>query len=164
MTEPLSQEMIDYWHSPARHYVNDAILDGHTMAEAMKIGRQKIERDLAGGNWDVVADVVVGIDEPSPTMPVVYYMRLNDLVKIGTTTNIAQRCESVNTQGVIAIEWGSYRLERERHSQFADLHVHGEWFRLEGRLVDHVVELRRLFEQVEMRTTEQWLAHMGVRS
>lgn len=73
---------------------------------------------------------------------VVYYMRLGDMVKIGWTTNLPKRTRTINPQEVMATEPGDMKLERQRHRQFADLRVHGEWFRYEGPLIQWIQALR----------------------
>lgn len=75
--------------------------------------------------------------------PIVYYMRLGDLVKIGYTTNLTARLESINPQEVMTTEPGGPDRERRRHEQFAALRVHGEWFRLAPPLTDHIEAVRR---------------------
>lgn|GEM_PF-3708184 len=96
--------------------------------------------------------------------PVVYYMRMDRLVKIGWTINIRTRVESLGPQGVLAIEFGGRDQERIRHKQFMDHHSHLEWFWLRDALPAHIVELRETFEQETGHTTEAWLASHGVRS
>ncbi len=73
---------------------------------------------------------------------VVYYMRIGDRVKIGTSASLAQRLETINPEELMATERGDRRVESRRHRQFADLRVHGEWFRLEGALIQHIDALR----------------------
>lgn len=90
--------------------------------------------------------------------PVVYYFRLGDLVKIGTTVDVAQRRTQVPCQGVMAIEWGSYELESQRHAEFIESHQWGEWFRLTEQVGAHIVAVRSDFEASERMSTEQWLA------
>lgn len=74
----------------------------------------------------------------------VYYARLSDRVKIGYSYNVRQRMWSLSPEELLASEPGSLEKEAERHRQFAHLRTHGEWFRYEGELVEHVEELRRL--------------------
>lgn len=89
--------------------------------------------------------------------PIVYYMRLSDLVKIGTTTLIRNRFDAIHPQGVMAVEWGDRELEQRRHNQFAELHSHGEWFQLAPTLVDHMFALRESFRGEDGETIDQWL-------
>lgn len=72
---------------------------------------------------------------------VVYYMRISDRVKIGTTTDLKQRTQSINPEELLATEPGGYELEQRRHLQFERLHSHGEWFRYGQELKDHVLEI-----------------------
>jgi len=74
--------------------------------------------------------------------PVVYYMLLGNRVKIGTTTNMAKRKQSIGAEAVLAFEPGDAALERERHDQFADLRTHAEWFRYESPLVEWIEQVR----------------------
>lgn len=74
---------------------------------------------------------------------VVYYMRIGTRVKIGYTTNLRSRLNAINPEELIATEQGGPKREAERHQEFAHLRVHGEWFRFEGTLVDHVKNLPR---------------------
>lgn len=69
---------------------------------------------------------------------VVYYMRLGNRTKIGTTVNLRKRMAVIQPEDCIAYELGGYNLERIRHQQFAHLRVSGEWFDLQDDLVRHV--------------------------
>lgn len=80
---------------------------------------------------------------------IVYYMRIGDRVKIGTTTNLKRRRAEINPEELLATEPGWYDREEQRHLQFAHLRTHGEWFRLEGELQDHIDELRSQAAQVD---------------
>lgn len=90
-------------------------------------------------------------------VPVVYYMKLGDLVKIGTTTRIAQRRATINPEVILAIEVGDRELETQRHRDFRDLWVHGEWFKLHDRLASHIETARDRFESHLGTTVEGWL-------
>lgn len=80
--------------------------------------------------------------------PVVYYMTSSHrgVVKIGTTVDLESRLRRFN-QGrgvqchVIAHEPGGPSLERERHRQFADAYLIGEWYWLPPDLVSHIKSL-----------------------
>lgn len=77
-----------------------------------------------------------------PTQATLYYARIGNRVKIGFTLDLKQRMQSLNPEELLATEPGSLRKEAERHRQFADLRTHGEWFRYERPLTDHVESLR----------------------
>jgi hypothetical protein len=73
----------------------------------------------------------------------VYYIRMGDEIKIGVSVDPLKRAQSLslNASHILAVEPGTQMLERKRHDQFRDLHLHGEWFRAEGALLDHIESL-----------------------
>lgn len=76
--------------------------------------------------------------------PVVYYMRIGNRVKIGFTTNLPLRLKAITPEELMATELSTRpSLEAERHREFAEYRTHGEWFRLEGRLAEHIGRLRK---------------------
>lgn len=72
----------------------------------------------------------------------VYYARLGNLVKIGYSIEVKKRMSQINPEELLATEVGGPLAEKARHQQFAHLHYHGEWFRFEGALVEHVQALQ----------------------
>lgn len=96
--------------------------------------------------------------------PVVYYMRLDRLVKIGWTTDLRRRATSIRPHGVLAVELGGPNIEERRHIEFAHLRSHHEWFWLDPSLAGHIVQVRADFEAHLEVTTEQWLEQNGVHS
>ena len=86
---------------------------------------------------------------PAPTQTAaVYYVRLNDLIKIGTTRNLKARMASfyAKPDAVLAIEPGDYRRETERHRQFGHLrHARSELFEPTPELLDHIHLVRETF-------------------
>jgi hypothetical protein len=89
--------------------------------------------------------------------PVVYYMRVGNRVKIGTTTNIVGRIEAISPEQLLTMEWGGHGLERQRHGQFTPLRTAREWFRLEAPLDAHIAALAAQFEQTFGSTIEKWM-------
>lgn len=76
---------------------------------------------------------------PPPRVDVVYYLRLGELVKIGTTANPRQRFGALPHDEVLAFERGNRRLEQARHAQFAAARAGtSEWFELTADLAAHV--------------------------
>lgn len=70
-------------------------------------------------------------------------------IKIGFTSgNPRERIKALQTgcpsplKGVVHVP-GSQDEERRLHRAFNPLHIHGEWFRFEGKLIDFVHYLRR---------------------
>lgn len=80
---------------------------------------------------------------------VVYYMvRVGyNVVKIGTTVNIEKRLQKYKRgkkgiYEIVAMEFGD--LEKQRHREFADAWLLGEWFFLTEELLDHIWSLPRI--------------------
>ncbi|WP_319594291.1 GIY-YIG nuclease family protein [Streptomyces sp. ID05-04B] len=88
--------------------------------------------------------------EPAPTPDlepygVVYFIRSQDLVKVGTTLHLLKRMASFSVPHItlLATEPGYRKRERELHLRFADLRVsRREWFRLEPPLTDYINTIR----------------------
>lgn len=85
-----------------------------------------------GGRWDGIRTIG----------DVVYYMRIGNRVKIGTTSNLGLRLKAINPEELMATEPGNTRTERSRHVQFKSLRTAGEWFKLESPLTEHIGKLR----------------------
>lgn len=84
--------------------------------------------------------VLMGIT--AGTSHVVYYMRLGNRAKIGTSRNLKLRLAAINPEDCMGYEPGTRKLETLRHSQFSHLRVSGEWFMIGPDLVRHVNSLR----------------------
>jgi hypothetical protein len=86
-----------------------------------------------------------GIDEelPPPRIDVVYYLRFEERVKIGTSANPRQRLSAIWHDELLAFERGGRPLEQRRHVQFAgDRFTAGsEWFRLSPAIRQHLAVL-----------------------
>ena len=81
-------------------------------------------------------------DLPLPRVDVVYYLRLGDSVKIGTTSNPRQRFAALRHEEVLAFELGGRVVEQQRHAEFADDRLGtSEWFALTPRLRAHIAAL-----------------------
>jgi hypothetical protein len=78
-----------------------------------------------------------------PRVDVVYYIRFDDRIKIGTTANPRQRLARLWHQELLAFERGDRTVERARHEQFAASRWPGsEWFGITDELDAHVGLLR----------------------
>ncbi|WP_375342539.1 GIY-YIG nuclease family protein [Curtobacterium sp. MCBD17_034] len=74
-----------------------------------------------------------------PRVDVVYYIRFEERIKIGTSANPRQRLARLWHEELLGFERGGRALERARHHQFAHLRYPGsEWFRIEDDLRQHV--------------------------
>jgi hypothetical protein len=67
----------------------------------------------------------------------VYYVRFGDRIKIGTTSRLADRLANIPHDEVLAVEPGDVELERQRHNEFAEHHIKGEWFAAHPHLLAH---------------------------
>jgi hypothetical protein len=92
-------------------------------------------------DWRVGDAVDDGL--PLPRVDVVYYLRLGERVKIGTTFAPRQRFAALPHDEVLAFEPGDRMLERQRHREFAaDRLGTSEWFALSPGIRAHVATVR----------------------
>lgn len=105
--------------------------DPEVIARAIEIGRAWHGVDRPSD----VSDPSMNLDPPCS---VVYYMRIGNRVKIGTSTSLESRLATLNPEELMVTEDGGYTLERLRHEQFKELRTHGEWFKLEDPLTGHI--------------------------
>ncbi|MEE1813539.1 GIY-YIG nuclease family protein [Streptomyces sp. SP18ES09] len=73
----------------------------------------------------------------------VYFIRIGQLVKIGMTTNLANRFSSLRPNEVLAIQPGGLADETALHRKFASLRAGGEFFHPGPPLQEHIRELRQ---------------------
>lgn len=88
----------------------------------------------------------VRILRTTKSQPVVYYVRMNGKVKIGTTTDFEGRMSALYVQpvDVLAVEVGGRRQESSRHQQFATYRVKGtELFQPNSVLSGLIDDLRQ---------------------
>lgn len=76
---------------------------------------------------------------------VVYYLRFGDTIKIGTSRNLHGRLKQIPHNELLAIEPGGRVREKLRHDQFAESRLHGEWFRVDADLQDHVAHIVEMY-------------------
>ncbi|MFG3476458.1 GIY-YIG nuclease family protein [Streptomyces sp. NPDC047980] len=119
------------------------------MAAALKLAtsqvqRAKERRAIEARNEERRAKVVANPPPPGTygDAPggVVYYVRRDQYVKIGTTVRLQERMRNLMPDQVLAIEPGSYTLERQLHTRFAHLRVSQsyEYFRMGADLRAHI--------------------------
>jgi hypothetical protein len=80
---------------------------------------------------------------PRPIVEVVYYLRWEDRIKIGTSRDPKGRLAAIRHQELLAFERGGRALEQARHREFADLRLGGEWFAADRVLLAHIAALNR---------------------
>jgi hypothetical protein len=85
---------------------------------------------------------VVDAELPVPRVDVVYYLRFENRIKIGTSSNPRQRLARLWHDELLAFERGDRRVEHARHLQFsAERLGRSEWFDVSPGLEAHVAEL-----------------------
>lgn len=85
-------------------------------------------------------------DLPLPRIAVVYYLRFDRRVKIGTSRRPRQRLASIRHDELLAFERGDRAVEQQRHREFAPVREGGEWFTFTAELEAHVTALRLVGE------------------
>jgi hypothetical protein len=95
-------------------------------------------------------------DLPLPRIDVVYYLRFDLRVKIGTSAGPRRRLAAIRHDELLAFERGDRSLEQRRHREFADLREGGEWFTLTGPLLAHTSALRAAGEPWDLYA--RWLS------
>lgn len=75
----------------------------------------------------------------------VYYVRIGELIKIGTSRNLEARVSSYPPGSeLLAVERGGGDIERQRHHQFRHLLAERkEWFHPGPDLLDHIAALNK---------------------
>ena len=81
-------------------------------------------------------------DLPLPRVDVVYYLRFQQRIKIGTSRNPRQRLAAIWHDELLAFERGGRVVEQARHREFAHLREGGEWFTASPDLLAHVRSLQ----------------------
>lgn len=81
-------------------------------------------------------------DLPLPRIDVVYYLRFDRRVKIGTSMRPRQRLGSIRHDELLAFERGGRQLEQQRHREYAHIREGGEWFTLTRELRSHIKALQ----------------------
>lgn len=85
-----------------------------------------------------------GVPEPTAhteTSSVVYFMRREQLIKIGYSNSLNRRATGVGAFVLARIPGGPV-MEAQMHERFAALREWGEWFRPGDELVTYINELR----------------------
>lgn len=85
-------------------------------------------------------------DAPDPglapaVVAVVYYLRFDARIKIGTSTQPRRRLAAIRHHELLAFERGGRETEHRRHEQFAALREGGEWFTADDSLRRHAAQL-----------------------
>lgn len=137
-------------NDPAFHYITRAVMellgygfdidDPEILQRAIERGRELYAH--RAGHLEANARKLSRTTTPTEG-ELVYYFRIGNRCKIGYTSNLASRMTTINPEELLATEPGTFALEQLRHSEFWQLRTHGEWFRLESPLTDHIENLRK---------------------
>ncbi|MEV7608954.1 GIY-YIG nuclease family protein [Microbacterium sp. NPDC089320] len=95
-------------------------------------------------------------DLPRPVIEVVYYIRYDRRVKIGTSRRPRQRLSSIRHDELLAFERGGRDLEQARHREFAAIREGGEWFTLTPQLGAHIATLQTVPDPWQLHA--RWIA------
>lgn len=70
----------------------------------------------------------------------VYYLRVDERIKIGFSTDVRQRMRAYPpTAELLAVHPGTRDTERQMHERFAGHLAQGrEWFRVDAPVMDHI--------------------------
>lgn len=81
-------------------------------------------------------------DIAPPRLDVVYYIRFQERIKIGTSSNPRGRLAALWHDELLAFERGDRHVERRRHEQFAEHRLgRSEWFASHAALEEHICTL-----------------------
>lgn len=72
----------------------------------------------------------------------VYFIKFGNRIKIGFTTNLAQRLTQLPHDEVLVTVAGSFSTEKRLHNKFKHLRVVGEWFEAAPELLEYTANLR----------------------
>lgn len=84
--------------------------------------------------------------DDTPDNHIVYYVRVGELIKVGTTTSLRNRLQAYppGMTTLLATEPGGVEVERARLDQFRHLRHSGrEWFTPGPSLIEHMNSLRQ---------------------
>lgn len=114
------------------------------LAEVMGFLRENLRADVPVVPKAVLRTALTGRDDDSPADGVVYFIRLNNLVKIGKTRNLKTRVSSFSHPEieVLASEPGYTDLENDLHRRFRAHRVRGDWFRPHTDIMNYIDEVR----------------------
>lgn len=118
-----------------------------TFLHLREMMREKQDRSLAEAK--LIASRPHPDDPTQPFAECVYYVRIGDHIKTGTTTDLRQRLRSLyvdhDSSLLLAVEPGNVQVESRRHFEFADerLFVNRELFNPSRRLLSHINDIKR---------------------
>ena len=126
------------------------------IAEKRLEQRRRLEVEFAGRKADKIGYVSLTRPVKGLLPTVIYFIARSGFVKIGITNNLKGRMSSLQTAAPEPISLlftldGGASDEKRFHKQFAQYRETGEWFRLEGDLLDFCQ--RRVGKRMDAITT-----------
>lgn len=141
------------WNDPAFLFICQVAIEmrsagveltRETLDAVIKMGRSRHANGLApdGGPKPPPPPRTPSREEMA-AIGVVYYIRRDEFVKIGTTIRLRDRMRALAPDEILAVEPGSYQLERLLHRRFAHLRAPfmREYFRRAPELDTHIAEV-----------------------
>jgi len=127
-------------------------MDMHKAAAAhmRKVDVQKIKNELI----EEALGVIKFKEERQQTPGVIYYLQVEDLIKIGFTRDLHGRLRAYPPMArLLATHPGTFQLEGQMHKKFAHhLADRKEWFTVHVALLEHIERVRKEFKQDKLVT------------
>lgn len=125
------------------HQIGQVFLETRSVAGTFLALRDELSRKRDADLAAIQAKAMDG----SGFAETVYYVRISDHVKIGTTNDLARRLRTLyadhDPKLLLAIEPGGWGVEQHRHKQFREERVwqNRELFNPSPRLLGHIAEI-----------------------
>lgn len=117
---------------------------GHIM-DVTAFGARRVREIYDQDIFHVSAPLIEPL-APGVSRAVVYYVQINQHIKIGTSINVMRRLASfyLDEEALLATEPGGADIESQRHREFAKERVYAnrELFRPSDRLLAHIEQLK----------------------
>lgn len=124
--------------------INRALRVVNIKMEAERREREERYEQQAEEAGQRLAALAQDVRRASVAQSVVYYAKIGQYVKIGTTINMKRRMAGLAMDAVLATEPGGVELESQRHREFAEFRaIRREYFWPQPRLLDHIEAVRR---------------------
>lgn len=112
-----------------------------------QIGREAVLEREAKARFEMDWDREMGSWAATGRQVIYYVLRADGLIKIGTTTNLANRLTALRSEhgklDVLLTHCGDHKRERMMHAKFRELRVTGEWFRPHSLFFEFMIGVRR---------------------
>lgn len=123
--------------------------EDHALMEkryAEAVAKQKAQIQTNQASMDAARSAAKA--DPTKAANVVYYVRFEKHIKIGTARSLKKRMAamSLHPDSILAVEPGDRVIEKQRHAMFgAERYQRSELFEPSERLLEHIDHVRSLF-------------------